>query len=355
MPRPSTATQANLVGVQRDNYPAAEFHHLRCFRLQQNGAGFPGWTDDATGWDAKATAYGTAVDQTPAPGAIAQWNSGYGHVAYAETVGNGYIETTSDSYGGGTDHLRIALSFGHSPDNYIHFKDTAPPQPPPPTNAAPLGFLDVADGTAPGTIYVAGSAFDPDTAATPIHVHVYVCGPAGAPGYDIGATTVARQDVQHAVPPAGPTTGFSATVPAPTGTVAVYAYGINVGIGDNALVGSRIATVTNPDPYGSPRLRSRRRARASDGVRMGVRPQQPRLPHRRARLRLGSAVVAHIQRDATDTGAAFAVANDTRGIAGNSHRARVPLVKPPGEPATLLSTRPRCSGMNFSIVNSRTT
>jgi surface antigen len=93
------------------------------YRLQQNGYGFPGWTDNANGWDTQANAHGTPVDQTPAVGAIAQWNSGTGHVAYVEEVTAEYIVTTSDSYGGGTDRQKISRSSAYMPDNFIHFKD----------------------------------------------------------------------------------------------------------------------------------------------------------------------------------------------------------------------------------------
>jgi surface antigen len=94
------------------------------YRLQQNGVPYPGWTDNANGWDDKAWARGTQVDQTPAVGAIAQWNGGSaGHVAYVEVVTDTYIETTSDSFGGGTDRQRISRTSSYSPDNFIHFKD----------------------------------------------------------------------------------------------------------------------------------------------------------------------------------------------------------------------------------------
>jgi hypothetical protein len=76
-------------------------------------------------------------------------------------------------------------------------------------------------------------------------VHIYVGGPAGsgAPGYDIGQTNQSRPDVTAAVPPAGPDTGFLITVPAPGGSVPIYAYGINVGAGTNSLLGSKTVTV----------------------------------------------------------------------------------------------------------------
>ncbi len=102
------------------------------YRLQQNGYHYPGWTSNANGWAVSASKDGVTVNQTPAVGAIAQWNKGDGHVAYVEVVTSSYIETTSDSYDGGTDHLRISLNSAYMPDNFIHFKDapqTLPAQP----------------------------------------------------------------------------------------------------------------------------------------------------------------------------------------------------------------------------------
>ncbi len=95
------------------------------YRLQRNGYAFPGWTANADDWAAQAADHGVTVNQTPAVGAIAQWNRSTGHVAYVEAVTSTYIETTSDSYEGGTDHLRILLSSAYMPDNFIHFKDVA--------------------------------------------------------------------------------------------------------------------------------------------------------------------------------------------------------------------------------------
>jgi surface antigen len=103
------------------------------YRLQQNGYAYPRWTDNANGWALDAanpsrkgsTASAVTVDQTPIAGSIAEWGSGAnGHVAYVEAVSGTYIVTTSDSYGGGTDRLKILYTSKYMPDNFIHFKDT---------------------------------------------------------------------------------------------------------------------------------------------------------------------------------------------------------------------------------------
>jgi hypothetical protein len=114
--------------------PAANGARHNCttyaaYRLQVNGYAYPGWTANANGWDTSAWNANPRVDvnQVPAVAAIAQWNGGSaGHVAYVEAVTSSYIETTSDNYGGGTDHLRIALNSPYMPDNFIHFKDIVP-------------------------------------------------------------------------------------------------------------------------------------------------------------------------------------------------------------------------------------
>jgi surface antigen len=117
------------------------------FRLWKNGVGNPGWSDNATGWDTKAYAHGTRVDQTPGLGSIAQWNNGYGHVAYVDVVTSSYIEVTDDNYGyNNTNRWRIARSSPAMPDNFLHFKDIKPkPKPPgvaPPGKGDSTGYYD---------------------------------------------------------------------------------------------------------------------------------------------------------------------------------------------------------------------
>jgi hypothetical protein len=101
---------------------------------------------------------------------------------------------------------------------------------------SPFGVLDVAEGGA-GSVSVAGWAIDPDS-ADPIAVHVYVDGV----GHAIVAD-VLRLDVGAAYPGMGPAHGFAATVAAPVGPHTVCAYGIDVGPGENALLGCRAVMV----------------------------------------------------------------------------------------------------------------
>jgi surface antigen len=81
----------------------------------------------ASAWDGNAAANGLAVDDTPALGAVAQWEDSTahqgGHVAYVEAVNsNGSITVSQDSYPNGP-FTWSGISAGSSnwPDHFIHF------------------------------------------------------------------------------------------------------------------------------------------------------------------------------------------------------------------------------------------
>ena len=95
------------------------------YRVAKNGAKDPGWSGNASQWDDNANR--NIVDQTPAVGAVAQWNANtYGHVAYVEVVTGDYIEVTDDNFSyNTTNRWRITRSSPAWPDNFIHFKDLA--------------------------------------------------------------------------------------------------------------------------------------------------------------------------------------------------------------------------------------
>jgi hypothetical protein len=97
----------------------------------------------------------------------------------------------------------------------------------------PFGSLDGATLTN-GQVHVTGWTIDPDTNA-PIDAHVYI----GGTGFAIGPAAVSRGDVGARYPGYGPQHGFDVTLgPASPGQT-VCAYGIDVGPGDNALLGCR--------------------------------------------------------------------------------------------------------------------
>lgn len=109
---------------------------------------------------------------------------------------------------------------------------------------SPIGSLDVATGGL-GIVNVAGWALDPET-GDPIDVHVYVDGHGTA-------TTAAdeRSDVGDAFPGYGSDHGFSLSLGAAPGSHQVCAYGINVDVGANSLLGCRTVVVPGGSPFGS--------------------------------------------------------------------------------------------------------
>lgn len=99
--------------------------------------------------------------------------------------------------------------------------------------ADPTGSLDQASGSS-GRITVSGWALDPQT-AQPIQVAVYVDGRGTA----IPRAAANRWDVAAAFPGWGPAHGYTATMTAGPGPHVVCTYGLNVGTGNNVLLGCR--------------------------------------------------------------------------------------------------------------------
>ncbi|GAA4485366.1 hypothetical protein [Microbacterium panaciterrae] len=109
----------------------------------------------------------------------------------------------------------------------------------------PVGFVDAVTST-PGSIKVRGWSLDPDTSSS-ISVDVYVNGN----GYRTSAN-LARPDLSTHYPGLGINHGFDFTVPAPIwGTVSVCAYGINVGAGNNQLLGCVSTSSFGGSPFGA--------------------------------------------------------------------------------------------------------
>ena len=101
----------------------------------------------------------------------------------------------------------------------------------PPTNAVPIGSVDVAYGV-PGGVRVAGWAIDPDTSA-PIQVHAYLA----KRGTQLTADRP-RPDVGRAYPSAGAAHGFEIDLPYPAGgTQELCVYAIDSSGGENPSLG----------------------------------------------------------------------------------------------------------------------
>jgi len=133
-----TSSQFNSLGWTPTQYwsygssdPSGGKHNCTsyaAYRLEQNGYAFPGWTGNGGEWARQADSHGTLVNQTPAVGAIAQWNytKDGGDVAYVEVVTSAYIEITGDGLNEGTGRQRITYGSAYWPDNFIHFHDMTP-------------------------------------------------------------------------------------------------------------------------------------------------------------------------------------------------------------------------------------
>lgn len=108
---------------------------------------------------------------------------------------------------------------------------------------APFGGMDVT--TAHRSITVNGWTIDPETTA-PIAVHIYANGKA------VGETTASanRPDVGRVHPNFGAAHGINASIAMPPGVQNVCAYGINVGRGENSLLGCQTVTVVDLSPFG---------------------------------------------------------------------------------------------------------
>ena len=121
---------------------------------------------------------------------------------------------------------------------------TVPSSVPVDRGRTPFGNFESAAASG-GAVTVTGWAIDPDT-AKPLQVHVYVGSAATAIVAD-----VSRPDVAAAYPASGDRHGFSATLPAGTGSQNVCAFAINDGAGANTVLGCKTVTVTSTAPVGN--------------------------------------------------------------------------------------------------------
>ncbi len=187
---------------------------------------------NAKDWDDAARSIGIAVDNTPAVGAIAYWESGsYGHVAWVREVNDNTVTIEEYNNYNYKPYAFCERTIAKSnPSGYIHVKDI-------PTNKDPYGALDECSGGY-GTIHVRGWAKDDDALNESLTVKVCVGGTLGssAPSYTITANK-SRSDV-------GGNYGFDETIKVnATGTQSVYVYAINKPDGNNPCIGSASAAI----------------------------------------------------------------------------------------------------------------
>ena len=208
---------------------------------------------NAGGWYANSAAKGYSRGSTPAVGAIACWNDGFGndsgHVAIVEAVTDSSITVSEYNWNvaKGYDQATIKLSninraSSSKPnrhlEGYIYLPGNpapTPTQPPAPAPSAnnPVGVVD-SYGSGMYSVSAAGWAFDPDDTGTALEIHIYL-------GDKIVGKTIAnapRSDVNR-VYGCGENHGFQfdITVAKEFGGVhTLNIYAINVGGGENSLL-----------------------------------------------------------------------------------------------------------------------
>lgn len=214
------------------------------------GGGFIGVSYAYQLWSASAS-YNSynhiAASQPAAKGDVAVYSSalsgsgGAGHVAIVLGDAGGSISVLHQNWGGAYAHTQTI-----SKNNLLGYLR------PKRAGSSPEGSLDDAVG-APGGVFVRGWSADRDNTAAAIPVHIYVGGPAGAAGAEGHAidTGGSRPDVQQVLG-LGSNHGFDRWLAtSKRGSQQVCAYGINVGGGDNALIGCKTVTIGDPNPRGS--------------------------------------------------------------------------------------------------------
>jgi hypothetical protein len=115
----------------------------------------------------------------------------------------------------------------------------------------PVGELELTGAPAPGQLRVKGWAYDPEAPTEALSIAVYVGGRAGAPGaqaYELGPianlplAAVGRTHLE-----AGPNHGFDATVVSTrSGPQPVCVYALNLGAGENRLLGCKTTNIPVP-------------------------------------------------------------------------------------------------------------
>lgn len=164
------------------------------------------------------------------------YNQGYACIVH-ETKGH-YVAIRSVSSSGAVvmDPGSSRTSLTHS-DTIQYYK----------AGRNPFASLDAYSG-GDGSIYIRGWVADWDDPSAALGVHVYVGGPAGsgAPGYAITANKY-RPDVNDVYPGIGNNHGFEDRIAVSLrGNQKLYIYGLNVGGGENILIGKVNVTINEP-------------------------------------------------------------------------------------------------------------
>ena len=223
-----------LLGCTTRTVPADPSGRLD--RVTATGPGslsFTGWAlDPDTSAPIRVHAYvdGRAVTSLVADGSRPDVEAAYPGWGAA----HGYSATLTGLSGGSHQVCTYGINVGAGRNASLGCRTVVLP------SGSPSGALDTVTSTSPGVVTASGWAIDPDTAAS-IVVHLYV------DGRPVKATLAdrPRSDVARARPGYGAAHGFSASLTGVrAGSHSVCAYGIDVGVGSNAQVGTcRTVTV----------------------------------------------------------------------------------------------------------------
>ncbi len=171
--------------------------------------------------------------------------------AYHVGTNHGYNATIQTSLTGEQTVYVYAINVGDGNNMLIGSKTINITPNVQPTAYDPVGMLDSCSGGVE-EVNVSGWAFDKDDINAQLTIHVYIGGPApqGEGAHIITANTE-RSDVDD-VHHVGPNHGYNATIQTDlTGEQTVYVYAINVGDGNNMLIGSRTIYIESAyDPVG---------------------------------------------------------------------------------------------------------
>lgn len=198
----------------------------------------------------------------PKANALAIWKfssnaayKNYGHVAFVESVNGDTVTLTegglpsSYTYAGNTGVRSISLSKSQISSSggcsgflgYVYLLD----------DSNPTGCFDAAEGRK-NAVFVSGWAFDSDSVSQAVEIHVYIGGAADSGEGHVISANQYRDDV-NSVYGVGNYHGFQAEIPTSlSGIQEVYVYAINIGNGENQLIGRKTVNIAQSySPQGS--------------------------------------------------------------------------------------------------------
>jgi len=175
----------------------------------------------AWNWGRNAPDVGFPVNSKPALGAVAWHDRGAGHVAIVVAINKKQDKVTVEDYNRDFQGNYDRHTEPRSTYRYIHIYD----------GVSPVGNLDHVEGLSGNRVRVTGWALDPDRAAEPVRVEVWIDGKRGQRGarrVSLGYAKLSRSDVARARPGAGARHGFRSIITGVSpGKHAVRVYALN--------------------------------------------------------------------------------------------------------------------------------